>query len=134
MHEQPVVATEALCRYVMDKNYFRKSDLRVKPNAFMPAKNGEVSVYRIDDLERSEIFDIGTKYVAELRRKPLLGYASVKASVPMANGLRISGTAEPHPCHANITGWPGGSADRLIAMKLAEFAQFEFVTSPDAQR
>ena len=88
----------------------------------MPAKNGELSVYRIDGLERDEVITIGKRFVADLRGKTLLGFASVAAAVPMGSGLRIVGTEKPHPRHANISNWPGGSADKLIAIKIAEAA------------
>lgn len=110
----------------MNKKYIR-NDLSVRHNLFLPAKDGSLSVYRIDGLERSEVVAIGTKYVAEQREMLLLGCANVNASVPLENGLRILGTETPHPRHANITNWPGGSADKLIAIKLAEAATLELV-------
>ena len=128
MYDRAVETTETICRFILDKNYFRKADLGVKHNAFMPAKNGEVSVYRIDGLERSELEEIGSNYVAKPRGKPLIGFANVKAEVPLANGLRGLGTKEPHSRHANITNWPGGSADKLIAIKIAEAARLELIT------
>lgn len=132
MFEQAVTETEELCRYVMDKNYFRISDLGVKPNAFMPPKGGKLSVYRIDGLTSHEVLDIGIKFVAELRGKKLLGCGNVRAAVPLANGLCIAGTEKPHPRHANISNWPGGTEDRLIAIKIAAAAKLELLPPPVA--
>lgn len=128
MHNEPVAADEDLCRYVMDRSSYRSSDGRVKHNAFMPAMGGDLSVYRTDKLESSEIFEIGLKFVAGPRGKELLGFATVKANVPLANGLRIIGTELPHPRHANITHWPGGTGNRLIAIKIAEAATLQLTT------
>ena len=122
MHDLPVAADEYLSRFILDKNYFRSTDHRVKFNAFMPARDGELSVFRIDTLETCEILELGRTYVAAPRNKTLLGYASLKAEVPLGNGLRLNGTEFPHRRHANICNWPGGTENRLVAIKLAEAA------------
>ncbi len=130
MHDKTVLADEQVCRYIMDKNYFSKKELRVKHNAFMPAKNDELSLYRIDGLDHEEVKEIGTKYVAEPRGKALLGFASVKAAVLFDNGLRITGTEKPHPRHANVSNWPGGTTNKLKAIKIAEAATLELLPPP----
>ena len=122
MHDQPVTASENLSRFILDKSYFRSSDLRVKFNAFLPARDGELSVFRIDTLNTGDILELGRTFVAAPRNKTLLGFARLKAEIPIASGLRLDGTEFPHPRHANISNWPGGTEDRLIAMKLAESA------------
>ena len=129
MHEIPVSPDEPLARYILDKSYYRSSDNRIKYNAFMPAKDGDLSVYRLRDLSLNEIVGIGQDFVATPRGRPLLGFASLKAEMPLQNRLSVIGTKEPHPRHANISSWPGGTENRLIAVKLAEAATLELLNA-----
>jgi hypothetical protein len=125
MHETPVRADEPLARYILDKSYFRSSDQSVKHSAFMPAKDGDLSVFRSKDLLPTEIAALGREFVTAPRGKPLLGFASLRAQVAIQSGLSIIGTREPHPRHANISNWPGGTENRLIAVKLAAAATLQ---------
>ena len=119
MHDQPVSAAEDLSRYILDKSYFRSGDQSVKFTAFMPARDGELSVFRTSALEIDQILELGRDFVATPRNKSLLGFARLGAESPLSNGLSVEGTEFPHNRHANIGNWPGGSENRLVAIKLA---------------
>jgi hypothetical protein len=96
----------------------------------MPAPDGQTSVFRISDLTDSEIWDIGARFVAQKRDKPLLGRADIIASDVLNNSLELKAAPDPHPRHTNITGWPEDkSKQKLIAMKLAANAQLHLVIS-----
>ncbi len=128
-----VSGSESLSRYIIDKNYYRSSDKTVKHNAFMPAKNGTTSIYRIGDLAEGKIWRIGVQYVAKKRGKPLLGRADILASKITKYGLKIEPDICPHPRHANIIDWPDeeGSKRRSIAQELAAAAQLRLYQPSD---
>lgn len=122
-HPQNVDGDEAIARFITDKKYYRPSDRTVRPNAFMPASDNELSVYRVSGIVLAEILRIGIDYVARPRAKPLLGYAEVRASEFTVLGLNFVTTEVPHPRHANVVGWPERVACRSKAQILAESAR-----------
>lgn len=89
----------------------------------MPAPNGKTSVFRISSLSENEIWEIGSREVAQKRGIPLLGRADISAFHIMDNNLKLILDNNP-PRHANITGWSSEKSEqKLIAMELAENAQ-----------
>jgi len=56
----------------------------VKYGAYLPAPNGETSVYRISNLVEKEIWDIGRKYVAGPSKRTLRARGDTTA-VEIAN-------------------------------------------------
>jgi hypothetical protein len=120
MNRKPVAENEPLARYIFGKDYYRPSDGTVRHNAFMPAKTGDLSVYRVIEMDSEQIRDLGNEYVASSRDKPALGYARLIAGEVISQGLSVVGTEKPHPRHANIFDWPGTEKDRAIAVYLAE--------------
>lgn len=113
--------TEIVSRYIMDKNCYAATKNRVKYSAFMPSKNGEVSVYRISGISEHEIWDIGKKYVAEKRNKKLRARADLPVRKISNERLGVISEPNPHPLHANIINWPEDKSKRLlIAIKLAD--------------
>jgi hypothetical protein len=117
-----VKSTEPLTRYIMSKDHYRPSDNTVKHNIFMPPRNGELSVYRIENLTSTEIWDIGSEFVSKPMTKKLLGRADFLAQHVYDQGLNVRPEATPHPRHANIYGWPEDKT-RIIAIELASKAQ-----------
>ena len=114
---------ENLTRYILHSNNFSVSHGRVKYIVFMPAPNGETSVFRISNLLDNEIWGIGDHEVAQKRSQPLLGRADILAFHILSNKLKIVPDNTPLR-HANITGWPiEKSEQKLVAMELAENAQ-----------
>lgn len=114
---------ERLSRFLLDKKLIRASDNTVRHAAFMPPKNGKLSVYRTDTINEVDIWDIGTRLVATIRHLPIIGRADLQAKNVFDAGLNIVSEPAPHPLHADITGWSlESSADRLKALKLATSA------------
>lgn len=70
---------ENLSRYILQKNHFSILHQRVKYAVFLPAPNGETSVFRISNLSDNEIWEIGDIEVAQKRGMPLLGRADISA-------------------------------------------------------
>lgn len=111
---------EQVSRFITDKSYFRSSNNTVRHNAFMPAKDGKLSVYRTSVLAEADIWQLGQAYVSAPRQKPLLGRADINSLQIYGEGLAIEGEPVPHERHANVVGWdPDATNTRLIAVKLA---------------
>lgn len=123
MDLEQVRPEENLTRYILHANHFSILYKRVKYAAFMPAPNGETSVFRISNLTDNEIWEIGDREVTQKRNKPLLGRADILAFHVLNNKLEIIPDNNP-PRHANIIGWPREKSEqKLVAMELAESSQ-----------
>lgn len=123
MESDQVRPEESLTRYIIHKNHFSILHKRVKYAAFLPAPNGETSVFRVSGLADNAIWEIGDKEVAEKRRMSILGRADILASHVLNRTLKIMPDDNP-PRHANITGWPEEKSEqKLIALELAEDAR-----------
>jgi len=122
---EPVTPCEVLSRFIMQTNWYRLSDNRVRYAAFMPnPKNGETSVYRISGISGREVWEIGDRKVGPKRDKPILGRADIGASFVITRGLNVV-PSEPPIRHANIIGWPEQKSEqRLVAIELAAEAIF----------
>lgn len=119
-----VSPSENITRYILETGGFARTVGRVKPNVFLPAPNGQTSVYRITSLTLDEIWNIGQKYVADERIKTLYGRGDIITSHILNIGLKVEPDTEKHFRHANITGWPDQKSEKkLIATKLAQKAQ-----------
>jgi len=122
---EPITQSEVLSRFIMQANWYRLSDNRVRYAAFMPnPKNGETSVYRISGISDREVWEIGDREVGLKRDKPILGRADIGASFVITKGLNVV-PSEPPVRHANIIGWPEEKSEqRLVALELAAEAIF----------
>lgn len=130
MNSSPISAAENLARYIFSKHHFSRDRGVVKYGAFLPATNGETSVFRISGISESEVWQIGISIVAPLRARPLLGRADILASGVITGGLTLLADTKSHRLHANIGGWPGGKSERqLIAIKLAGRATLHLLSS-----
>jgi hypothetical protein len=114
-------ASEILSRYIFSTRYFSRNPPRVKAEAYMPSR-GEVSVFRIDGLSETAIWEIGSD-VARKRDRTLYARGDTKASDVMRLGLDIRPN-EPPPRHADLVGWPENDKPRqkLIALQVAAVA------------
>jgi len=114
--------SEQLARYLFDRSQYKPSENRAKYSAFLPARDGNTSVFRIYDLSESEVWQIGDR-VAEKRDKNLLGRTSVIVVNVLKAGLKVNPDNIP-PRHANIGNWPSERHEqKLIALELAENAE-----------
>jgi hypothetical protein len=119
MYDQPVAEAEPIARFILSKEHFRSSNNTIRHNAFMPARTNDLSVFRTQGLNKAQTIELGVEHVAPVRNKPILGYAELIAAEVFSRRLRIIGTEIPHPRHANVTNWPGGLEDRVIAGYMA---------------
>jgi len=118
--EESVIESEHTSRFIVQEKWIKRGERRVRHNAFMPNKKGEVSVYRTEGLDTEEIYELGRVYMADIFRKRLLGRAEIIVSDIQKNGLKVQPHPDPHPRHANIAGWPEESSKhKAIALDLA---------------
>ncbi|MEX0720117.1 MAG: hypothetical protein WD059_05580 [Balneolaceae bacterium] len=121
--QSAVELSNDLGRYLTSSGWFARTKSRVKPNAFMPAPDSQLSVFNIENLEEKEIKRISEKYV--LPKRPQInihGYAKNLAKDFKKAKLSII-KAEPPPKHINIGNWPESKDEQMIiAQELAEKA------------
>jgi hypothetical protein len=116
--------SEILSRFILQTNWFSRSENRVKYAAFLPNRNGETSVFRTSGITNGEIWNIGDREVSTKRGKPILGRADIHSYIVMSKDLHVI-PCEPPVRHANITGWPDErSKQKLIAIELAAESLF----------
>lgn len=118
---QSVGKDENLSRFVFSKSHFSRESRRVKMEAYMPSR-GQVSVFRVDQLTESAIWEIGSD-IARNRERTLYARGDTKANEVRKAGLDIL-PDEPPPRHANLVGWPKNdkSRQKLIALEVAAVA------------
>lgn len=92
---------EVTARYLVSSSWFAATTGRVKPNAYLPARDNDTSVFRIDVSHKEELWAVGMEV---LKDRPFHGAAFVETSVIRKAGLNVV-AAEPPPKHANIRGW-----------------------------
>ncbi len=98
---KPVISTEILSRFVLQKTYIRANNT-VRPAAFLPnPKNGETSVFRISGITDNKVWDIGDREVATKQGKPIFGRADIETSNVVSKDLKVI-SSEPPERHANL--------------------------------
>ena len=115
---------EIIARYLTSSKWFSRENNRVKHNAFLPPPSMKLSVFRIDNLSESKIWEIGQKRVVNKIIPPrnLYGRADIKTLNILETGLEIHLDNIP-PRHADIVNWPNEKSKRKeIALELAENA------------
>lgn len=130
----PVVADhEQLARYILQSSHIRRSNLTIKPDAFVPHPYLELSVTRHRDASESEIWSWGENVAGETG-KTLYGCGNIQAMVCISNSLTVlANPLSGNPNHANIVGWPSDKPrQKLIAAEIAAAAMF--VDRPKSQR
>jgi hypothetical protein len=117
-------SAEAITRYIFSSKHYARTTNRIRYNAFMP-KNGETSIFLINNLDDEQIWYIGETYVAPISSRTLLARGDLESSDIYKEGLEIKPDTTKHKLHANIIGWPLEKPEkvRYIAMELAENAQ-----------
>ena len=126
-YPDPVAVTEHLSRYVLESGKIRPSVGKLRPNAFMPARDNVLSVFRVDGLDHGSIVKLGQKYVAQPQNRTVVGYGVIRADAFSELGLNLVPTAAPHPRHVDVVGWPDTAASRNKAQILAEIAELVLV-------
>ncbi|MDY7000562.1 MAG: hypothetical protein SVS15_02120 [Thermodesulfobacteriota bacterium] len=112
-----------MARYLLERrNYFSIENKRVKPKAFMPARDLKLSVYRVEGLTDQELWEIGENSVAQPSGRTLHGSAEILASRVLEKDLNIDPDDIP-PRHANVIGWPQEKHEqKSVAQELAAVA------------
>lgn len=118
-YPDPVDNTEHLVRYLVDSGKYVPSTGRVKHNAFMPAFDNVLSVFRVDRLTNSEIMKLGEDYVDSPPARVSKAVAIVQALVFMQNNLVLEPTPDPHPRHVDVKGWSDSESNRHKAQLIA---------------
>jgi hypothetical protein len=102
----PVKQDEPLARFIFDPKHFDKNS-KAKPAAFTPRKAGsDLSVFRVENASEQMVEFFGNRYVAMLRNKPLIGWATFSSSVPKRLNLHLNPDGTPYRRHLNIEKWP----------------------------
>ena len=96
----------------------------MKSGAYLPAPNGETSVYRTSDVPEEEIWNIGREAVAKPRDGSLYARGDVPVAAIVKTGLKVVPDTGPHPRHANITGWPPEKdKQKMLAVEIADASE-----------
>jgi len=121
--QEDVAASEKISRYILTKSHFSKLNGTVKYGAFLPAPNGETSVYRTCKLSNEEIWKIGKENVSIPRKRTLYARGDTFAFVFTKKGLHVEPAPEPHPLHANVLNWSNENSERkMLAVEIANEA------------
>jgi len=122
-----VLPEEPVSRFILDKDQFRQERGFIYPAAFLPSKKtANTSVYRVESLPETRIWQLAEKFVTALRadKKRVLARADIKAKTAFHQDLAIQPDRLPHPRHANIINWPTDrSAQKAKALELAKNAK-----------
>ena len=102
-------------RFVYDKKKIRRSDHTVKPQAFLPDKSGETSVFTLEGMTESEILRHEEQYGQANRSLK----AFAKTTTDFIRSVKLHTVAcSPPPLHAAIRGWPDAPEMKLQAAQL----------------
>jgi hypothetical protein len=124
--------SESLARFAISKSQFSRVTNKPKPNLLSPNPHIELSVSRIDGLDKTVIQSIGDGVARSRNKSNSLGYAHLKALKIRTSGLDVFADEGP-PHHANITGWSseGDRTERkrlqlVKAKQLVEISSMQF--------
>ncbi|MET0091845.1 MAG: hypothetical protein ABW068_17840 [Candidatus Thiodiazotropha sp.] len=123
LHQGNVAANEQIARYILSKRHFSTSKRTVKYAAYLPAPNGETSVYRTSGVSEEDIWEIGQENVAKPSGRTLYARGETTAGVILRTGLALFPESTPHPLHANIMNWPSEKDEqKMLALEIANEA------------
>ena len=116
-----------LTRYLFSDRHFSKAKKRANATAFMPPRDGRLSLQDIQNLSNGQIWQIGHDVGLAAERR-LKARADLLTSTVLATGLWVE-IDEPPAGHRNIVGWSTvdseserESFDLLRATELADAA------------
>ena len=126
----PVADEELLARFIIHRSHVR-SDGTVRPEAFIPYKQVELSVTRHRELPESELWGAG-ELVAQKLGKTLVGRADNQAVTFRTCGLQVVPTPlDDDANHADVIDWPAEKSDqKALALEIAKEARFESIPKP----
>ena len=120
-----VADDEALARFVLQSKHFRRSNMTVKPDAFVPHPDVKLSVSRHLHATEDELWSIGQSVAREIG-KTLYGRADILASDCKRQNLAVrAAPVEENPNHADVSGWPSDyDMQKAIALEIAATATY----------
>jgi hypothetical protein len=105
--DKKLADTEPLTRF-LKPSYFARTKREMKSRAFDPYPRGEVSVYRIANLDNKEIWSIADNYVVP-HSNDFKGICEARGDFSTkavrAGGLDVIPDTKIHDLHANIVNW-----------------------------
>ena len=115
---------ELLARFVMVREWIR-ADGTVRPDAFIPPKDLNLSTTRHGTLQPAALWEIGD-FVARQFEKDLIGRADVAVRNVRATGLLVEPAPLPeNPHHMHVTGWPTDKpSQKVLALQLSEKSSY----------
>ena len=121
--QQEIADTEGLAIFVYDSGKMKRDGVHWR--AFLPGKDNERSLFRVDELSEQEIALIGRAGAAGNRQdQQLQGWAQIGASDVRSRPPLELIADEPPPRHGVIKGWPAALEERnKLAMALAGVAR-----------
>lgn len=133
-HVPAVTHDESLARFVFHGSHIRQPIKTVKPDAFMPPPNLELSVTRHLEATEAEIWNVG-RDIAIKRELHLYGRTDIGVSHCAGEGLRVEkAPILENPNHAHILGWPADkAAQKSIAQQLAAVSSGLISPPPEIQ-
>lgn len=123
-----ISADEQVSRFVTSRHWIRPSDNTVKPDAFTPARDLNLSVTRRLDLSEEALWEIGENVVTDIGQKRsavLFGRADLSTqSITLPLKLEAAPLSN-NQNHAHIIGWPADKpAQKNLAQCLAAMATY----------
>ena len=122
----PEVANdELLARFVLQSRHIRRSNMTVKPDAFVPHPHADLSVSRHLQASESELWSLG-EGVARQIGKTLHGRADISVSACLQQSLTVKAAPiDANPNHADISGWPEDyDMQKAVALVIAAAASY----------
>jgi hypothetical protein len=123
-----VEGDDLLARFVMVREWIR-IDGTVRPDAFIPPKDLNLSTTRHGTLSATALWELGES-VARQFEKDLIGRADVAAKHVRSVGLGVETAPLPENLHhAHVTGWPADKpSQKILAQQIA--ASSAYVKKP----
>jgi hypothetical protein len=120
-----VDSDELLARFIIFSKHFRPSDNTVKPDAFVPHPQVELSVTRHRAATNDELWQEGNR-VAAIRSATLYGRADVAAETFESEDLSVvPKPISENPNHADVIDWPTDKpSQKMKACEIASRAVF----------
>jgi hypothetical protein len=135
--------SELVTRYIYGR-FYNKDNETADPSAFMPRKihagilppdslgfTIATSVYRINNLQNHEIWELAFEKVIKTKEPPLIGRADISVnSICTINSLKVVAKSKAirQDRHASIVDWPENDEGKklVLAIKLANKSNFMF--------
>lgn len=116
-------SSDRLARFLTSSGFYAKTDNRVKYRAFLPAPNGQLSVFFTERTEESILRKTALEHVHSKRPDVNIhGYALNNVKDYRIHKLSVI-KSEPPPNHINIESWPTEKDEQIfIAQEIAEEA------------